>query len=485
MKFTSQPVWFRVYQAGLIIISLLALLYPAILNGFPLVYSDTGTYIAAEKTHSIPVDRPIGYSLFLNITSLNVSLWFTIIIQSIIIFYLISQFFKAIYRLKYSLEWTAGVVIILSLATSVSNFNSQLMPDIFVSWMIFCLIIILFQKNKSISRNILISVIFIFSFISHLSILLGATIITVLVFLLNLKFRWVSIRNGYLALSLIVCGWLVVPIINFHYGAGFTITRSKNTSMMGRFIETGIAGDFLKENCSSGKYSLCKFKDKLPPLCYLFLWDESSPLYDGPCLATGWGNCWLDKDKEYGILIADIVSTPKYWKRIMSEITLGTYHQLLVYNIGVLVPMKEVSAPYGCIKTYYPQNLQAYVKADQYDHILYFGAANKILSISIIISIVLLPLMLTFFPELRKGKFIGFVGIILFAFLINAIICSAFSSVVDRYQSRVIWLLPFLVLTGFALVIENRIRKQTHLEEATKAADKIGFAVPLIFPAGK
>jgi hypothetical protein len=54
----------------------LGLMLDAIYNGYPLVYSDTSTYLASGFELQTPVDRPITYGLFIRLTSLNgFSLW--------------------------------------------------------------------------------------------------------------------------------------------------------------------------------------------------------------------------------------------------------------------------------------------------------------------------------------------------------------------------------------------------------------------------
>ena len=82
MKKTNLPF----YIFALIIISI-----AAIVNGFPLWYPDTSTYLASGFELETPADRPIGYGIFIRLTSLNgASVWLVIVAQSIIIYYLLN-----------------------------------------------------------------------------------------------------------------------------------------------------------------------------------------------------------------------------------------------------------------------------------------------------------------------------------------------------------------------------------------------------------
>lgn len=69
---------------GFTVILAVALLMPLFINHYPLVFNDTGTYIAAIRQHSVPVDRPVFYSLYIYVSSLfGKTLYLTVILQAI------------------------------------------------------------------------------------------------------------------------------------------------------------------------------------------------------------------------------------------------------------------------------------------------------------------------------------------------------------------------------------------------------------------
>jgi hypothetical protein len=70
-----------------LIIYTLVLMAPAFYNAYPLVYSDTGTYIQSGMQWELPIDRPFVYGLFIKITSLGFSLWNVIFFQCLIVAY--------------------------------------------------------------------------------------------------------------------------------------------------------------------------------------------------------------------------------------------------------------------------------------------------------------------------------------------------------------------------------------------------------------
>ena len=74
---------------GTFILSLV-LLY----NGYPLVYSDSGTYIWSGMKDFVPFDRPAVYGFFIRHSSLNESLWYVALFQNFILSYILHELFK-------------------------------------------------------------------------------------------------------------------------------------------------------------------------------------------------------------------------------------------------------------------------------------------------------------------------------------------------------------------------------------------------------
>ncbi len=459
LKKSSKNSW--VANVSLTLMAVLALMSPAIINGFPLVYSDSGTYIAAAQTNSIPVDRPIIYSLFLNITSLNVSLWITIFVQCLILVYLFSLLLTNIFEVKHKYAWICGLSILLSLTTSVANYSSQLMPDIFAAWMPLVVFILLFGKKLKTAVKIFLWIVFIFSVTSHFSILVTATLLIIFILVFNIFKKILPLHKNYLLITMVFAGWITIPIINAAYGEKFSVSRCKNVTLMARLVETGVVTEYLNEHCAEKSYSLCNYKDSLPAYGYMFAWEPTSPLYRGECLKSGWDNCWIEKDAGYGLLIHDIITSPKYLKKLIRISLKDTYLQLKDFKIGVLVPMAENSAPYETIKSFYPHQLKGYTNASQFRQILYYNTTSKIQIVLVILSLLLIPLILISLhrQKIQSRNILHFTTIICLAIILNAAVCSSLSTVVDRYQSRVIWLIPFLLTILVIIHFQSKIRE--------------------------
>ncbi|MDP3929784.1 MAG: hypothetical protein Q8R57_12235, partial [Bacteroidota bacterium] len=135
--------------AQTIVVILLAsasMLLPAFFNGFPLLYSDTGAYIASGFEGKVPLDRPITYGLFLRHASLAHSLWFVVLAQSIIVSALLWVVFTHFLGSgKRAAIWFLALVFGLNLISSLPWISGMLMADIFTPISFLLLYILMFQ----------------------------------------------------------------------------------------------------------------------------------------------------------------------------------------------------------------------------------------------------------------------------------------------------------------------------------------------------
>ena len=119
------------------------LIWMAIYNQYPLVFSDTGSYITGEELR-----RAIGYHYFINITSLHFSLWFTIFSQSLITSALLIRITSVIFKnTKFNDLIAFLILFLIILLTDISTYTSCLIPDVFTSWL-FLSFILLISSTK-------------------------------------------------------------------------------------------------------------------------------------------------------------------------------------------------------------------------------------------------------------------------------------------------------------------------------------------------
>ena len=116
----------------------LIMLIPALINGYPMIYSDTSTYLASGFEMQPPMDRPMTYGLFIRLFSLNgLSLWPVIIMQCFLLVWLIYQLVGAV--LEENHKFRALVFLAVTVVASFSGAgwaSCYLIPDIFTPIML-------------------------------------------------------------------------------------------------------------------------------------------------------------------------------------------------------------------------------------------------------------------------------------------------------------------------------------------------------------
>jgi hypothetical protein len=110
--------------AGAVAAAALLLLWPALLNGYPLA----GTYLSQAINHYLGWDRPIFYSFFLLPLHMELTTWPAIAVQALLVAYML-------HLLRYTLrpEWPDWSVVplagTLAMASSLPFVTAELMPD--------------------------------------------------------------------------------------------------------------------------------------------------------------------------------------------------------------------------------------------------------------------------------------------------------------------------------------------------------------------
>src|SRR5690606_34892748 len=126
----------------------LILMYAGFYNGYPLVTSDTGTYLNSGFNLTVPDDRPITYGLFIRFVSMGFSLWLPIFLQNALVSFVIVEFIR-FSGAEIKKHFYIPIFLFLSYLSGISWFSSQIMPDIFSAVSILVLPVLLFSRSVS------------------------------------------------------------------------------------------------------------------------------------------------------------------------------------------------------------------------------------------------------------------------------------------------------------------------------------------------
>ncbi len=123
--------------AAAILLAAVLLLWPAVWNGYPLLFADSGTYVAQVPTGAIGWDRPPFYSLLLLLLHWRLSLWPVVLGQAVAAALLLRLALRASGQ-GGELRLVA-VAAGLAVASSLPWFAAQVMPDVFTGLLVVAL----------------------------------------------------------------------------------------------------------------------------------------------------------------------------------------------------------------------------------------------------------------------------------------------------------------------------------------------------------
>ena len=450
-----------------LIVSIALLILPAVSYRYPFLFPDSGTYLSSGHLGYVPVDRPIIYGLFVKLVSFSWSVWMVIICQSILwnyIIYLLVKFTIGVK--KYNGLVHLLLAIFLAVFTGFSYYCSLVLADIFSSIAVLSLFFLLTLNKKQKTHLILISILFVFSIITHLShiplVLSILIVVTAYYFIKGKNDLRQKSKRLFSALGLMLFSLFLISLVNYSYGVGFKISRTNNIILATRFIESGLANKYLKKNCGKEGFDpdykdLCNYVDKFDqwPAAGFYLYDfENSPIYNGTCIDIDWTECWVQKNKEYGNLIEDILSDGELRGEFVNLVLTGTLKQLVTFEQSSLSAQDFGSI----IDQFYPSDSNEFKYSLQSRTALLFDQANYLE-----LRVLILSLLILLFFIVKKWRVISekeklLIVIVIFSLLNNAMITSTLSNVIARYQGRLIFLIPLVVFCLFVKYMINNYK---------------------------
>jgi hypothetical protein len=412
----------------------LLLLWPALLNGYPLVFADTGTYLSQAINLHLGWDRPPFYSFFLLVTHWTISTWPAIFAQSMIAVWGVSIWARVM--VGWWREWMivpAGAM--LAALTSLPWTIAELSPDFLTALMAIALVVLLFAPDHvgRYERCGLMALVA-FAIVAHLSNL-PIALIVLSVFL--------PMRRELAPWAAVAAGVLALVSFNLMIGRGPVIAPYGNIFLLARVVADGPGRDVIQAECPGPRWVLCSYEDALPATADAFLWHPDSPLYlaGGPRLVSGQANA---------IILRAVSMEPL---RQFGAFVTNTAVQLQRFATGDgLQPWSAEVTPW--IKQDFPAwEAGHYLTARQTRGIVLVSGWMQALHAVVAVAGSILCLAL-FVPRWRTPRDAYFIAAILVTLLANAAICGGLSGPHDRYQSRVMWLPGAMA----GLAIAGRVR---------------------------
>lgn len=272
------------------------LLWPALWNGYPIVFADTGTYLSQAIERYAGWDRPVFYSLFMLPLHATLSAWPVIGAQALVAAWVLWVVTGSLVRRVSGMAFVGGVGL-LSACSWLPWLVCELMPDLFTPLLVL-LVCLLAWVPERLSPRQRFGVVGLAAFMIATQ---QSSLPLAFVLLLGLgswpaialyvgsrpatRFAAVSAFRGLSASRRLLLIFLPPALamlglcsVNLAAHKRFTISPFGNVFLLARVIYDGPGMATLRRDCPAERWRLCEFLDSFPANSDDFLWTAESPL---------------------------------------------------------------------------------------------------------------------------------------------------------------------------------------------------------------
>jgi hypothetical protein len=433
-----------------LVISILIISWAAIYNGYPFVFSDTGTYLEQALLLSGDASRPPYYSLFLLPLHLSLTLWPIVLVQGLIVAFLIRLIIRSVLGSEQIERWLILTTLLLAVGTSLPWHAGQIMPDVFAGVLILplYLIVVAWSDCNKLERAavfVILTMAMLFHYSHLLVAVLTLSIATVAIF-------WSEGSLSEWRQKAVVLGMACVIAIggfvayNKFYADSATLSVDSSKFVLAKMVKDGNVQAYLADVCGEQNYVLCKYRDILKP-GYDLLWSKES--------------IWGELEAELGFLGA---------REEASEIVLGimaSNADSVVYSaMGAFFrQLRTFESADRCCKPYlggtkvdrvmerfFPSEYDDFAVSRQNSGRVNVDLLRDFHRVVVVVSLIMCLVALALVKSregVACGRFARAKYLLLFAFIgviSNAAVTGILSGVTNRYQSRVIWVVVLVTI---------------------------------------
>jgi hypothetical protein len=466
----------RVWRGVAVLAGALLMAWPALYNGYPLLYPDSMSYlengrVLARALFLHRLSRFYGFRSFtysLGILPLhwNVSPWPIIGFNALLTAYVIWLVARSIFPRHTTVSFFA-LVVPLSALTGLGWFVSLVMPDIYGPLLYLCIYLLVFA-TESLSPVERLSIVMIawWSTASHIThLMLGAGLCAFLALALLVRWRSALPRLRAVGLVAIIVGTAAATHVALHtYLYGEPSLNGKGPPfLMARVIADGPGGDYLRQHCGDAKLISCSYLSRLPSDTDDFLWKA-----DGIWMTAPPATQDQLRREEMPLVLGTLRAYPRQEIRISAG---HFWEQLLNFGLWGYDPNAWVEHMFDRVL---PGARSRYLRTRQARGELPDDFSSSVQEWTVIASLVLMGVFASFLLRLQPERMIGLTAVVTFVIIANAFVTGVFSNVEDRYQARVVWLLPLLAILFVLHWFENRRSRQRETSEMGATAKMTG-----------
>jgi hypothetical protein len=411
-----------------------ALLAPAIWNGYPLLQWDTGGYLARWYEGYLVPSRSTVFGLYLHFGE-DSRFWINLGIQALATFWILQLTLRVLGILQPLRLIAIGITLIL--ATALPWLASTLLTDIFTGLSVLALfILVLHGATTSTIEKCALSGFVAFAAATHsatLAVLLGLCCLGWIARpFLRQRIAASGLVQGSVALA---ASAAMLLSANFALSGELAWTPGGYGVAFGRMLQDGIVTRYLRDHCPQQKLNLCPYRNELPATADQFLWGKS--------MFNTLGR-FKGMNDEMDFIVTRSLAEYPLWQ---AEAAIAATAQQLVHVATGEGTNGWIPHTYGIIERYIPSQLAPMRAAHQQQWQLDFTAINRLHVPVALASMLLVAAMFGHGMWRRRLDDVTLLaGTVTFAVLGNAFICAVISGPHDRYGARMAWVATFVVL---------------------------------------
>jgi hypothetical protein len=419
--------------------------WPALYNGYPLLFPDSMAYIQGGP----PVARALflhNFAGYFGMRSLIYSLgilpfhwsitpWPVVALHALLTAYILWLVVRSILPRQTVTSYFV-LVVPLTLFTGVGWVVSLIMPDI-LGPLLYLSIYLLVFASETLSRAERLTVVPIAcwaaaSHVTHLILAAGMCVLlaALLVFLRQpARLQWRAV--GAVAMIVLIAAAAQFALHAYLYGKPL-LNGERPPFLTARIIADGPGRWYLERHCANERLAMCDYVHGLPETADNFLWDANGI----------WQNASPDRQnllrqQEMPFVLATLRAYPReqlsisfrnFWQQLM---TFGVSNASNAWLLEVFERVLPGARP-------------RYMQSRQAQQILPNEFFTSVQVWAVILSLVSMGVLTPLVWRQLPPRLAGLAAVIFFTIIANAFVTGVLSEVDDRYQSRVIWLLPLL-----------------------------------------
>jgi hypothetical protein len=447
-------------HVGAIVFAAVVLAWPAFYNRYPLLYPDSISYLADGSNVARALFRQeftdyygfrsLIYSLGILPLHWHITPWPIVAFNALLTSYVLWLLVRSLLSERVLFHFLT-IVLVLSLFTGLGWLVGWIMPDLFGPLLYLSVFVLVFAgETLGLGERVAIAAIAWWGIVSHgshllLTLGLCPLLITVLVFQgrsLRQSMRAVRPVAAILLLALLAQGAL-----NAYLYHELSFNGNRPPYLLARVLADGPGRWYLQKHCGHSTLTICDQLKDMPDDAEEFLWG-----------AHGWANASLEQQKELrreemAVVFGALreypreelrISAVRFWEQLSSY---GVYsydaNAWILLSFDAALPGK--AGEYG-------RSRQAQGKLDE-------DFFSSVQDWTLLVSLFVIGLWVIFGRRLWSRRLAGLTVVVTYVVLANAAVTGSFSNIEDRYQARVIWLVPLLSLAFLLTWLDRRFSK--------------------------